>query len=156
MESAVSFPFAPVIDAETKSPTLMPAMLVTLPVIVVARVTAAVIGWPPPSSVIEAALTAAPWPPISSRSVAPGGSDWGPPPCGAGCVPFPAPLDGAALELGVAPAAVGLAVASCRATSTTPNPKAAATTAVSASSQPRLAPPPRRHPLGGSPGAPGG
>ena len=42
MESAVSFPFVPLIDAETKSPTLMPLMLETLPVITVARVTAAV------------------------------------------------------------------------------------------------------------------
>ena len=116
MESAVSFPPVPVIDAETTSPTLMPPMPVTLPVIFVARVTAAVITWPPPLSVIEVALTAATWPPISRRSVAPAGIDGTPPPCGARGVPFPPPLDGSvplgALELGVELAAAGLPVAS--------------------------------------------
>src|ERR1700743_2256451 len=97
MELAVSFPSAPVIDAETRSPTLMPLMLVTLPVTVVARVTAAVIAWPPPSRVIEVALTAVTGPPISRRSVAPAGSGT-PPPRGERCVPFPAPLEGAAPE----------------------------------------------------------
>src|SRR5487761_322772 len=167
MESAVSFPFAPLIDAETRSPTLTPLILVTLPVTLVARVTVAVISWPPPFSVMEVALTAVTWPPISSRSIAPGGSD-GRPPCGAGRVPLPAPLvpvfggtapgDAVALELGAAPALAGPA-ASCSATTTTPKPKTAATTAVSASSQPRLAAPPpqgplRCHPPGGSPRAP--
>src|ERR1700749_5194091 len=97
MELAVSFPSAPVIGADTRSPTLMPLILVTLPVIVVARVTAAVIAWPPPSRVIEVALTPVPGPPISRRSVAPAGSGT-PPPRGARCVPFPAPLEGAAPE----------------------------------------------------------
>src|ERR1700733_11479893 len=161
MELAVSFPSAPVIDTETRSPTLMPLMLVTFPVIVVARVTAAVIAWPPPSSVIDVALTAVTGPPISRRSVAPGGSDWPPPPSGARCVPPPAPLEGAALEpplgalaLGVALAAAGLPVTSCRAPAPTPTPAAAATTAVRAKSQPRLVPfpPPGYRPSGGYPG----
>jgi hypothetical protein len=128
----------------------MRRMLVTLPVTVVARVTAAVIAWPPPFSVIEVALTAVTWPPISKCSVAPLGSDGTPPPSGESCVPLPDPLDGV-LAPGVALAAAGLAVAWCMATSTTPNPKAAATTAVSASSQPRLGPlrPPGRPLPGG-------
>src|ERR1700722_3627667 len=181
MELAVSFPSAPVIDAETRSPTLMPLMLVTLPVTVVARVTAAVIAWPAPSRVIEVALTAVTGPPISRRSVAPAGSGT-PPPRGARCVPLPAPLEGAApeplaagaLDAGVALAA-GLLVISCRAAARTPNPPAAApgapflqgggaagtpppggpaTSAVRASGQPRLVPfPPLRcHPPGGQPG----
>src|ERR1700749_1866382 len=157
MELAVSFPSAPVIGADTRSPTLMPLMLVTLPVTVVARVTAAVIAWPPPSRVIEVALTAVTGPPISRRSVAPAGSGT-PPPRGERCVPFPAPLEGAApaplgagaFDAGVALAA-GLPVISCGAPATTPTPAAAATTAVRASGQPRQMPfpPPRCHPPGG-------
>ena len=51
----------------------------------------------------------------SYLAIAPGGSDWRPPPCGAGCVPFPVPFDGA-LELGAALAVAGVPLASRTAT----------------------------------------
>src|SRR6185312_3399543 len=164
----VSFPLVPVIDAETTSPTLTPPMLATLPVTLVALVTAAVTPRPPPT-VIEVALTAVTGPPISRRNVAPDGIDGiAPPAFGASRVPLPAPPVGAppdgvlpafgALELGVELAAVGTAAASCTATATTPNPVAPATSAVTTSSSPRRrrSPPPRRHPPGGSGYPPGG
>ena len=58
MVSAVSFPSVPVIVADTTSPTLMPAMLATLPVTLVAVVTVAVTEWLPAPIVIDAARTA--------------------------------------------------------------------------------------------------
>src|SRR5579872_6026297 len=136
MEPAVSFPSAPVIVAETRSPTLTPPMPATLPVTLVARVTAAVTTLPPEPMVIEVGLTAVTGPPTSSRRVAPAGSEGTPPACGAS----PGPPDGRTAEpyglgaavLGEELAAAGLPVTSLTATAATPNPAAAATTAVSA------------------------
>src|SRR5580704_1709196 len=87
MESAVSFPSAPVIVAETRSPTLTPPMPATFPVTLVARVTAAVTALPPEPIVIEVGLTAVTGPPTSSRRVAPAGSEGTPPACGESPVP---------------------------------------------------------------------
>ena len=137
MESAVSFPSAPLIDAETRSPTLMPPMLATFPVIGRAghrrrdQLAAAAQG---DRGSAHRRDRAADLQPLRR----PAGSEGTPPPCGASCVPLPAPLDGAVLALGVTLAAAGLAVAP-EGEHHAPNPTAAATTAVSASSRPRLA-----------------
>ena len=146
--SATSFPpLVPVIDAETRSPTLMPPMLVTFPLTLVECVTAAVTVCAPPPSVIEVVRTAVTFPPIIRCSAAPDGS--GAPPGGPNWVPpdgsLPEPFPAGALALGVALAA-GLPDAARIAKSTTPNASAAATTAVTAKSQPCLVP---RRPGGG-------
>ena len=111
-------------------------MLVTFPVTLVALVTAAVTARSPVPMVIDVALTAVTWPPIISCIAAPLGSDPSPPPCGANCVPpdgvVPAPP-----AFGVALAA-GVPAASRIAKSATPNASAAATTAITAKSQPCL------------------
>src|SRR6516164_7181559 len=103
-------------------------MALTLPVTLVARVTAAVTYRPGLPSVIDVALTAATLPPIASRSA------WPRPGVGIAPLPgwswFPPPPLGAA---GDAFAAAGLAVPSRRAAVTTANPAAAASTAVAAS-----------------------
>src|SRR5215472_2207619 len=110
-------------------------MALTLPVTLVACVTAAVTYRPGLPSVIDVALTAATLPPIASRSA------WPEP--GVGIEPLPGwswfPVPPGALSLGVAPgaageafAAAGLSVASGSTAVTTANPAAAATSAVAA------------------------
>ena len=71
MTVTVSFPSVPVIWAVTMSPTFTPLMSLTLPVTLVAGVTAAVTYRPGLPSVIDVALTAATLPPIASRSAWP-------------------------------------------------------------------------------------
>src|SRR5215471_4001768 len=137
------------------SPTLTSLMSATLPVTLVAPVTAAVTRWPSPAaSVIDVALTAVTLPPISSRSVWPGpGVGIGPPPVPGGSrVPAPPPgavppgpalgpvPPGPAPPGWVAPGdafAAGLAVPSGRTAVTTANPAPAASTAVAASAAAR-------------------
>src|SRR5262249_56414486 len=95
------------------SPTLPPLMSLTLPVILVAPVTAAVTYRPGLPSVIDVALTAATLPPIASRGAWPGpgvgikplpGWSWLP-------VPPPGAAPPGALPLGVTPGAAGEAFA---------------------------------------------
>src|SRR6516225_4375379 len=121
-------------------------MALTLPVTLVAGVTAAVTYRPGLPSVIDVVLTAATLPPIASRSA------WPEPGVGIAPLPgwsrFPVPPPGAAppgaLPLGVTPGAVGeafaaagLAVWSRSTAVTTANPAAAATSAVAASAATR-------------------
>src|SRR6516164_4421524 len=129
---AVSFPLVPVIWADTRSPTLMPPTLATLPVTVVALVTMAVTDWPCAPRVIDEALTAVTFPPTSRRSVWPGPVLG----IGGGPVPLPVPSLGSWLcgELVGDPLALaGLTDTSCTAV-TTRNQAAAAIRAVATSS----------------------
>src|SRR6516225_5218983 len=116
-------------------------MALTLPVTLVAGVTAAVTYRPGLPSVIDVVLTAATLPPIASRSA------WPDPGVGIAPLPgwsrFPVPPPGAAPPgalpgaAGEAFAAAGLAVESRSTAVTTANPAAAATSAVAASAATR-------------------
>src|SRR5215469_3604804 len=128
MAVAISFPLLPVIWTLTRSLVLTPPMLVTRPVTLVELVTAAVTGWLPDVSVIDAALTAVTLPANCRRSCWPGPGVGIAPPLGA--APPPLLLPGAAV-VGDADglAAAGLLVTS-RTAVTTRYPAAAASTAV--------------------------
>src|SRR5215472_15476152 len=133
---AVALPPVSVIWAETTSPTLTEAMLVTLPVTLVELVTAAVTVWLPPAIVIEVLLTATTLP--RSSSCPAGAAPPGKPP-----LPGAPPLPGMPprCELPGGWAADGEEEEAPRATSAaTPPPAASATTATAATASGRILP----------------